>query len=182
MQCWISVCFLQSGLALLEGTEGYQQSMDPHSTEISSWRRLFFASSSEIFELTNSDRNIGAKILNSTAPSSSRSAVGSCRSNLIIFDTSKQPSSYFPGSTSIHSRRYCGNVTVREEDIGIDVCFGLAAAIGFQVLSPMSSMWSSVVSSDISVASSIVKHGVDHDLEPVTALMVVVSKQCLLST
>ena len=38
-------------------------------------------------EDVNFEWNIGAKILNSTVPSSSRSTAGSCRSNLIIFLT-----------------------------------------------------------------------------------------------
>ena len=39
----------------------------------------------QCWEDVNSERNIGAKILNSTAPSSSRSTEESCRSNLFIF-------------------------------------------------------------------------------------------------
>ena len=86
----------------------------------------------------NSERNICAKILNSTAPSSSRSTEGSCRSNLIIFyDTSKQLLSYGHGSTSIQTRRRYGNVVVEEEEVGTDVCFGLALATRFPVHSPM---------------------------------------------
>ena len=70
-----------------------------------------------------------------------------------LFDTSEQLLSYFPRSTSIHSRRWYGNVTVEEEVVGIDVCFGLALATSFRVQSPMSSMWSSWVSSVSSVTN-----------------------------
>ena len=86
----------------------------------------------------NSERNICAKILNSTAPSSSsRSATGSCRSNLIIFfDTSKQLLSNEPGSTSIQSRWSYGSVVV-EEIVDVDVSFDLALATNFPAHSPM---------------------------------------------
>ena len=68
-----------------------------------------------------------------------------------LFDISKQLSSYFTGLTSIHSRKWHGSVTVGEEDIGIHICFGLASATGFPVLSPMSSVSFSWVSSVIPV-------------------------------
>ena len=96
------------------------------------------------------ERNICAKILNSTAPSFCRGTDKSCRSNLIIFfDTSKQLVSNGPGSTSIHSRWSYGNAVV-EEVAGVAACFGLASATSFPVLS-LKSMWSSWVSSVISV-------------------------------
>ena len=104
----------------------------------------------------NSGRNICAKILNSTAPSSSRGTEESCRrSNLItFFGTSKQLLSNGPVSTSLQSRWLYGNVTVEEE--GVDVCFGLALATGSPALSPMYSMCSFWVSSVISVTSLLI--------------------------
>ena len=51
------------------------------------------------------EANIGAKILNSTAPSSSRCSEGSCRSNLIIFVRNfTRALVVFSGATSTHFR------------------------------------------------------------------------------
>ena len=44
------------------------------------------------------------------------------------------------------------NVLVGEDDVGLGVCVGLAFATRFPALSPISSVWFSWVSSDISVA------------------------------
>ena len=105
-------------------------------------------------------KTTGARILNSTAPSSrrterssrsnlviffetccectccvaphmhslsSRRTERSYRSNLLIFyETSKECWSYSPGLTSIHTRMWYGFSTLGEDDIGNDVCFGLA--------------------------------------------------------
>ena len=52
-----------------------------------------------------------------------------------LFDTSKQPLSYGPGSTSIQTRRWYGNVIVEEEVVVIDVCCGLASgAVSLYIL------------------------------------------------
>ena len=79
------------------------------------------------------DRDIDARSSNFTAPSSSRFAESSCRSNLIInFDTSRQFWSNVAGSTSIHFRSWYRIDT--EDNVEFDVCCGLAFATGFPVL------------------------------------------------
>ena len=99
-------------------------------------------------EDVNSERNVDARSWNFTAPSSSRFAESSCRSNLIInFDTSKQFWSNVTGSTSIHFRSLYGIDT--EDKVEFDVCCGLALATGFPVL--LSPILSTRVSSEISV-------------------------------
>ena len=96
-----------------------------------------------MFESTNAkmpklDRYPDATSWNFTAPSSSRSTVSSCRSNLI--------SSNSPGSTSIHFRSEYGIGVVEEDDVDLGLYFGLAFATGFPRLPPISSMWTSDIS------------------------------------
>ena len=101
-----------------------------------------------------------------------------------FLDTSKQLLSNGPGSTSIHSRWSYGNAVV-EEVAGVDVCFGLALAIGFPVL--LSNAIDVVVLGLLrhlrhilvySVhdhdprTSFITQQGLYHDLDSVTSLMV----------
>ena len=145
--------FLQNGLELLEGIEQSRQSEDPGNTGISSWDHLLFTNNSAMFELTNAERTRKHRCQNfefnySVFWRTKRS----CRSNLIIlFETSKECRSYSPGSTSIHVRMWSGIVTVGEDDLGNDVCFGLALAVGVSALAPISSLWFSCISSNISV-------------------------------
>ena len=95
---------------------------------------------------------IGARIFNSAAPSSSRKIERSCRSNLIIFfETLEECQSYSPGSTSIDLSMWNGIVTLGEDGLGNDVCFGLALAASLTALVPISSLRFSCISSDISV-------------------------------
>ena len=83
------------------------------------------------------DRNIDARSSNFAAPSSSRFAESSCRSNLIInFDTSRQFWSNVTVSASIHFRSVYGLDT--EDNVEFDVCCGLAFATGFPVLLSLS--------------------------------------------
>ena len=99
-------------------------------------------------EDVNSERNVDARSWNFTAPSSSRFAESSCRSNLIInFETSRQFWSNVTGSTSINFRSLYGIDT--EDKVEFDVCCVLALARSFPVL--LSPILSTRVSSDISV-------------------------------
>ena len=59
--------------------------------------------------------------------------------------------SCFPASTSIHSLMLNGILVLREDDMGKDVCFGLALAAGFRAHAKLALSRFSCFSSGISV-------------------------------